>query len=49
MAEMESETIAEILFQKHDYQKAGTVPRYSLRPDNGDRRDAVFMYKDLSR
>lgn len=48
MAEMESGTIAEALFKKHDYQEAGTVPRYSLRPDNGDRRDAVFLYKDLS-
>lgn len=49
LAEMESGTIAEALFKKHAYQEAGTVPRYSLRPDNGDPRDAVFLYKDLSR
>ncbi|KAJ4417991.1 hypothetical protein N0V82_005843 [Gnomoniopsis sp. IMI 355080] len=48
MAEMESGTTAEALFKKHAYQEAGMVPRYSLRPDNGDRRDAVFLYKDLS-
>lgn len=48
MAEMESGTTAEALFKKHNYQQAGTVPRYSLRPDNGDRRDAVFLYKEIT-
>lgn len=48
MAEMESGTIAEALFKKHNYQVAGKIPGYSLKPDNGDRRDAVFLYKDLS-
>ncbi|CAN8102588.1 unnamed protein product [Discula destructiva] len=48
MAEMESATIAMALFQKHGYQEAGRVPGYSLRPDNGERRDAAFLYKDLA-
>lgn len=49
MAEMESGIIAESLFKKHGYQEAGKVPGYSLKPDNGDCRDAVFLYKNLSR
>lgn len=49
MAEMESGTIAEALFKKHDYQEAGAVPRYGLRPSNvdEDRTDVVFLYKHL--
>lgn len=47
MAEMESETPAEIVFKRLHYLPAGRVPNHSIKP-GGEMRDVVIFYKNLA-
>jgi GNAT superfamily N-acetyltransferase len=38
---------AEVLYRSMGYITAGTIPRYSMRPDGSELETATFMYKEL--